>query len=142
MPDEVPGRHESVAELVKYLAEAGFESVHWSEIGSGSAPDAELMAWATERGYVVLTTDLDFGAILAATRGRSPSVVQLRSDILTPRSLGEAVVTAIKLAEQGCETGHLSLLIRRGREFASCLSCRPRALRFTGARSAALAGGN
>ena len=29
---------------VKYLAEAGFEAVHWSEIGSGSAPDAELMA--------------------------------------------------------------------------------------------------
>jgi predicted nuclease of predicted toxin-antitoxin system len=92
---------------VKYLAEAGFESIHWSEIGSGSAPDAELMAWATEHGYVVLTADLDFGAILAATCGRSPSVVQLRSDILTPRSLGEAVVTAIKLAEQELRDGAL-----------------------------------
>jgi hypothetical protein len=34
-------------------------------------------------------------------------VVQLRSDILTPRSLGEAVVTAIKLAEQELRDGAL-----------------------------------
>ena len=92
---------------VKYLVEAGFESVHWSEIGPGSALDADLMAWATEHGYVVLTADLDFGAILAATHGRSPSVIQLRSDILTPHSLGEAVVTAIKLSEQELRDGAL-----------------------------------
>src|SRR5438045_4913638 len=80
---------------VKYLAGAGFEALHWSEIGSGSAPDTELMAWATEHGYVVVTADLDFGAILAATRRMSPSVVQVRSDILTPHSIAEAVVTEI-----------------------------------------------
>ena len=45
------------------------------------------MAWATEHGYVVVTADLDFGAILAATRRMSPSVVQVRSDILTPHSI-------------------------------------------------------
>lgn len=85
---------------VKYLADAGFEATHWSEIGSGSAPDTNVMAWATEHGYIVLTADLDFGAILAATHGRSPSVVQVRSDILTPRSIGEAVLTAIRQAHQ------------------------------------------
>jgi predicted nuclease of predicted toxin-antitoxin system len=92
---------------VKYLAEAGFEALHWSEIGSGSAPDTELMAWATEHGYVVVTADLDFGAILAATRGMSPSVVQVRSDILTRRSIGEAVVTAIRQAQQELVDGAL-----------------------------------
>ena len=56
---------------VSYLAEAGFEAVHWSEIGSGSAPDTELTHWAAKHGYVVLTADLDFGAILAATQSRS-----------------------------------------------------------------------
>src|SRR5215510_1965963 len=92
---------------VKFLAEVGFEAIHWSEVGSGSAPDAELMASASEHGYVLLTADLDFGAILAATRGRSPNVLQLRSDILTPRLLGEAVLTAFKLAEQELLDGAL-----------------------------------
>ena len=30
-------------EWVSFLAEAKFESVHWSEIGPGNASDAELM---------------------------------------------------------------------------------------------------
>src|SRR6266508_1725015 len=57
---------------VNFLAEAGFEAVHWSDVGAGSAPDSELMQWAAERGFVVLTADLDFGAILATTQGRRP----------------------------------------------------------------------
>jgi predicted nuclease of predicted toxin-antitoxin system len=51
---------------VRFLVEAGFEAVHWSEVGSGSAADSELMQWAADAGYGVLTADLDFGAILAA----------------------------------------------------------------------------
>jgi predicted nuclease of predicted toxin-antitoxin system len=78
-----------------YLAKAGFEAVHWSTIGSSHAPDTELMQWTSERGHVVLTADLDFGAILAATQNRRPSVVQVRSDILTPHAIGGAVVAAL-----------------------------------------------
>jgi predicted nuclease of predicted toxin-antitoxin system len=81
---------------VGFLAEAGFEAVHWSDVGEGNAPDDELMQWAVERDYIVLTADLDFGAILAATQIKRPSVVQLRSDILTPRSIGATVVAAIR----------------------------------------------
>jgi predicted nuclease of predicted toxin-antitoxin system len=81
---------------VGFLTEAGFEAVHWSAVGASSAPDGELMQWAVERDYVVLTADLDFGAILAATQSKRPSVVQLRSDILMPRAIGGAVVAAIR----------------------------------------------
>ena len=38
------------------------------------------MGFARVNGYVVLTHDLDFGAILAATHGNKPSVVQIRSE--------------------------------------------------------------
>ena len=50
-----------------FLADVGFEAVHWSMVGPGNAPDSVLMQWAAERDYVVLTADLDFGAILADT---------------------------------------------------------------------------
>ena len=92
---------------VNFLSEAGFDAVHWSEIGSGNATDSELMGWAAKNGYVVLTADLDFGAILAASKGSGPSVIQLRSDILTPRAIGGAVTLALRQAEQELIEGAL-----------------------------------
>jgi predicted nuclease of predicted toxin-antitoxin system len=63
---------------VSFLVRAGFESFHWSTIGDARASDAELMAWARAHGHVVFTHDMDFGALLAATRARGPSVLQAR----------------------------------------------------------------
>ena len=65
-------------EWVSFLEQAGFACVHWSTVGDPRAPDWELLAWARERGYVLFTHDLDFGALLAATRDRGPSVIQVR----------------------------------------------------------------
>lgn len=92
---------------MNFLAEAGFEAVHWSDIGSAKAPDSELMQWAAERGYVVLTADLDFGAILAATQSSRPSVVQVRSDLLTPSAVGRMVVAGLRQARQELLEGAL-----------------------------------
>jgi predicted nuclease of predicted toxin-antitoxin system len=90
-----------------FLSDRGFESVHWSAVGSGGAPDTELMQWAVKRDYVVLTADLDFGAILAATRAQKPSVVQVRSGLLTPRAIGDMVVAALRQSRQELFEGAL-----------------------------------
>ena len=47
---------------VGFLVQAGFEAIHWSNVGPGDAPDAELMRWAADHGHVVLTSDLGYGA--------------------------------------------------------------------------------
>jgi predicted nuclease of predicted toxin-antitoxin system len=60
------------------LREAGWQAIHWSSVGKGDEPDGQIMAYAAAGGYVVLTAEMDFSAILAATRGEKPSVVQLR----------------------------------------------------------------
>jgi predicted nuclease of predicted toxin-antitoxin system len=65
------------------------------------------MQWATEHDRVVLTSDLDFGAILAATRQRRPSVLQLRSDLLTPQTIGRRVLAAIEETRQELAAGAL-----------------------------------
>jgi len=62
---------------VDVLADAGVEAAHWSTLGTYNAPDSEIMAYASANNCVVLTHDLDFGAILAATHGETPSVVQI-----------------------------------------------------------------
>ena len=92
---------------VDYFAAAGFDCVHWSRVGAKDATDAELMRWAAEHGYVVLTNDLDFGAILAATSQKRPSVLQLRNDLLTPKAMGRAVLSAIEQTRGALEAGAL-----------------------------------
>jgi predicted nuclease of predicted toxin-antitoxin system len=64
----------------------GREAVHWATVGAPNAPDKAIMAYAKTQGLVVLTHDLDFGAILAATRAEGPSVVQIRTeDVMSDR---------------------------------------------------------
>jgi len=58
---------------VETLAAKGHEAAHWSRMGALDAPDVEIMAFARKHGYVVLTHDLDFSAILAATHGENPA---------------------------------------------------------------------
>jgi predicted nuclease of predicted toxin-antitoxin system len=101
---------------VDFLVAAGFEAVHWSHIGRSSAPDTELMIWAAQNGHVVLTCDLDFAAILAASQRDRPSVLQIRSDALAPQQIGPAVVAALRQAAQELNEGAIvSLDIRRAR---------------------------
>lgn len=92
---------------VKLLAVAGIEAEHWSEIGAANAPDSEIMAFAKANGYVVLTHDLDFSAILAATQGDKPSVVQIRSEDLSPDVIGRPVIDALRQMTLELEEGAL-----------------------------------
>jgi len=63
---------------IPLLEADGYETKHWSQVGSPSAPDTEIMQWARENRFVVLTHDLDYGALLFATQTTAPSVIQLR----------------------------------------------------------------
>jgi predicted nuclease of predicted toxin-antitoxin system len=65
------------------------------------------MAYAKEHGFVVLTNDLDFGSILAATGGNAPSVVQLRTDDCRVGSIADLVILSIKQAEDQLAKGAL-----------------------------------
>ena len=80
---------------VDRLNAAGLPAVHWSSIRRMNAADVEIMAYVATYDYVVLTHDLDFSAILAATQGTKPSVVQIRSDNLGPAVIGESLFAAL-----------------------------------------------
>ena len=90
---------------VTVLADSGIPCMHWSRVGSPQAPDTEIMAYARYGDWVVLTQDLDFGAILAATNGEKPSVVQIRSDDVKPEAIATTVVAAIRQLRSELEQG-------------------------------------
>jgi predicted nuclease of predicted toxin-antitoxin system len=56
------------------------EAVHWTTIGPDGASDEAIMAWARANDAIVLTRDLDFGAMLTIQGLTAPSVIQLRID--------------------------------------------------------------
>ncbi len=92
---------------VGLLVGASIEAVHWSTVGPADAPDSQIMAFAKANGYVVLTHDLDFSAILAATHGNKPSVAQIRSEDIDPDVIGKPVIAALQQLSTELDDGAL-----------------------------------
>ncbi len=63
------------------------------------------MQWALDNNSVVFTHDLDFGIILALTRAETPSVIQVRTQDVTPANLAPKVLSVLQ--------NHCEELIRR-----------------------------
>jgi predicted nuclease of predicted toxin-antitoxin system len=101
---------------VGVLQAAGHHAEHWVDVGNPRADDAEVLQMAHDNGYVVLTMDLDFGDLLAASGGRSPSVVQIRGDDGSPEAIGARVLVALRQCSDALEDGALvSIDVRRAR---------------------------
>ena len=92
---------------VGVLVDAGIDAAHWSTLGADNAPDSEIMAYAKVNDCIVLTHDLDFGAILAANHGKKPSVVQIRAEDVSPQAIGKYVITALRQMATELDEGAL-----------------------------------
>ena len=92
---------------IKFFAERGIASAHWSLLGSPSAPDSEILEYASENGFVIFTHDLDFGALLAKRQVRQPSVIQIRTQEVLPTEIGNLVLHALDAARSHLESGAL-----------------------------------
>jgi predicted nuclease of predicted toxin-antitoxin system len=92
---------------VPVLETAGWETVHWSAVGQPAASDQEILEYAKVNGYVIFTHDLDFGTILAATNVEYPSVIQVRTQDVTPGYLSRFVIAALYRFKQHLDAGAL-----------------------------------
>ena len=92
---------------IERLAHHGFEAVHWSTIGAATAPDVEIVTWANEHEFVLITNDLDFSAILAAGAANGPSVVQIRTQDLLSDIVVNTVAQALEAHRKDIERGAL-----------------------------------
>lgn len=77
------------------LRARGLDAEHWSSLGSAKASDPEILGHAANNGWVLITHDLDFSAILAAAGEASPSVIQIRLADLDPATQAIGVSAAI-----------------------------------------------
>jgi len=92
------------------------EAVHWFAIGAPDAKDTEIMEYARDNNYIVLTYDLDFSTILSVTHGLKPSVVQVRVQRFHAEQGVESIVSALLQSEEALEKGAiLSVDVKKSR---------------------------
>lgn len=63
---------------IEYLRDLGFDAVHLHALGLDRLTDAEILQLARNDERIVLTHDLDFGELVAASQSRLPSVIIFR----------------------------------------------------------------
>jgi predicted nuclease of predicted toxin-antitoxin system len=102
--------------LADLLTEKGVEAAHWFKIGAPNAKDSEIMEYARDYNYIIVTCDLDFSAILAVTRGQKPSVVQVRAQNLHTEQTANMIISALSHSKNELEKGAiLSIDIKKAR---------------------------
>jgi len=86
--------------VLDLLRDTGHDVVHVRDVGLQSAPDPVVLAAALEQGRVLITLDTDFGALLALSGARQPSVVLFRGEV-TRRPEGQAALLLANLDQIG-----------------------------------------
>ena len=61
-----------------FLRDLGYESFHLTELGLGKLADSDILLKAKNEKFIVLTHDLDFSELIAASKAKLPSVVAFR----------------------------------------------------------------
>ena len=101
---------------VEYLRTVGHDAVHLHELGLDRMADSEILTKARAEGRVVLTHDLDFGDLLAASQAVLPSVVIFRLPDMRPGSVIRHLDAILAQHLQALESGAiLSVSERRVR---------------------------
>jgi predicted nuclease of predicted toxin-antitoxin system len=90
---------------VDFFASHGIDATHWSVEGDMRAPDREVLEWAREKNYIVFTHDLDFSVLLSMTHETGPSVIQVRTQDVTPEAVGSLMMAALYEHREVLERG-------------------------------------
>lgn len=81
---------------VDWFEERNIEAIHWQDVGKVDAPDTVIFEYAYKNGFVIFTHDLDFGTLLAKSGAYAPSLLQLRTQDISPDSLGSKLDLVLK----------------------------------------------
>jgi len=98
------------------LTEKGTVAVHWYKTGAPDATDNEILAYAISNDFIVMSCDLDFSTILSSTKGKKPSVIQVRTqDYLSGETAALIVSTINKNITELNEGAILTINAKKGR---------------------------
>ena len=100
-------------EMAALLRDAGYDAQHARELGLARAPDDEIIRFAARDGFVVVTHDEDFHALLALSGAVQPSVVRLRL-LLPLREMAQLVADTLRACDAALVAGAAVSVDARG----------------------------
>jgi len=92
---------------VEFLSRAGIVCEHVGDVGLARATDPEIIEYARQNGFVVVTLDADFHAHLALADANGPSVVRIRIEGLKAEAIADLVVDIITRCHDDLVSGAL-----------------------------------
>ncbi len=90
---------------VHWLLENGYNAIHLREENFHRATDTEILNKAKNEGRIVLTCDLDFGNLMAASSRFSPSVIIFRLENEKPDNINRRLKQVLNESANALEKG-------------------------------------
>lgn len=108
---------------VAFLREQGYQAVHLHEEGLDRQEDPMILAKAREEDCILLTHDLGFGELIAASGARLPSVIVFRLRNMRPENVNRYLQSIIEQHGEDLEKGAI-ISVTEGRIRARSLPLR------------------
>ncbi len=91
--------------VVEGLRQKGHDAIHLVEQKLNRMVDGDILKKALQENRVVLTNDLDFGELLAASGGNLPSVIVFRLKDMRPSNVGKHIFSIINQQSDALNQG-------------------------------------
>ncbi len=100
--------------IVDFLQQLGHRAVHLQQDGLHQLKDWQILEKACKEGCILLTHDLDFGDLLAASGADLPSVVIFRLRNMRPEHVNRHLLKIISQYPENLENGAI-ITVTEGR---------------------------
>lgn len=88
-----------------FLRNLGYDAIHLHDLESDRSTDPAVLQMARNEGRILLTHDLDFGELIAASGANTPSVIIFRLRNMNPRNVNRFLKGIITEHRQALEKG-------------------------------------
>jgi predicted nuclease of predicted toxin-antitoxin system len=88
-----------------FLRNLGYDTIHLHDLESDRSTDPAVLQMARNEGRILLTHDLDFGELIAASGANIPSVIIFRLRNMNPRNVNRFIKGIITEHREALEKG-------------------------------------
>lgn len=99
--------------VVDELRQRGHDAIHLQDQGLGKLPDPDILRKAREENRILLTHDLDFGELLAASGGNLPSVIIFRLKDMRSSNVGLHLFNLLEQESKALDKGVICSVTER-----------------------------
>lgn len=99
---------------VRFLQDLGYQAVHLHQLGLDKLTDSEVLKKTLREESILLTHDLDFGGLLAASGTQLPSVIIFRLRSMRPEQVNVYLHNVITHHSEALDHGAIVTIAEAG----------------------------